>query len=56
MPSLKCHHCFKVKRCALVLDASGRLGYVCRACARALGYADTSTGLRRGGKKTEAGR
>lgn len=43
MPSLKCHHCLKVKRCTMHLTLDRETGattgtYLCRPCARELGY------------------
>jgi hypothetical protein len=44
MPSLKCYQCGKVKRCSMHQEADREndltvsLVYLCRPCARALGY------------------
>ena len=46
MPSLKCYQCGKVKRCQMVVtrnpdDTRPQTEYLCRPCARELGYAPT---------------
>jgi hypothetical protein len=47
MPSLKCYQCGKVKRCQMYVrcpegqpfsQTTAELSYLCRPCARALGY------------------
>lgn len=43
MVSRPCDHCLKVKRCEMVADAAGRLGYLCAACKRELEYAPLAT-------------
>ena len=42
MPSLPCHHCGKVKRCAMHRDdeRGGAVVYLCAKCERELGYAE----------------
>lgn len=39
--SMPCHQCGKVKRCSLysrLTDSTEERAYLCRPCARALGY------------------
>jgi len=43
MISRPCDQCGQVKRCRMRRDAEGRIGYVCRPCARELGDHVTAT-------------
>jgi hypothetical protein len=36
-----CDECWLVKSCRMFVDADGRPCYLCRRCARRLGYTDT---------------
>jgi len=39
MPSMPCAHCTKIKRCRMYHDPERQtVEYLCRPCARALGY------------------
>jgi hypothetical protein len=47
MPSMKCYECTKVKQCRMFVrcpegepfsQTTAELSYLCRLCARALGY------------------
>lgn len=36
--SMRCEQCFQVKRCKLYLDQDQATVYLCRPCARELGF------------------
>jgi hypothetical protein len=40
MVSRECEECGRVRRCRLVVEPSGRVGSLCRRCARELGYVE----------------
>lgn len=42
MTSMPCHHCGKVRKCALHRDdeRGGAILYLCPKCARTLGYGE----------------
>jgi hypothetical protein len=40
MISRECDECGRVRRCRLVIEPSGRVSYLCRRCARELGYTE----------------
>lgn len=44
--SRPCQECSSVKRCTLYTDRDGRVVYLCRRCARELGFAEDAN-LRR---------
>jgi len=42
VPSLLCYHCSAIKRCRMIRGLYG-IEYVCKRCARELGYVPQST-------------